>query len=95
MQTWAPRVERHNRMRNYIDWLWPRHPSDWNIVVAVSSFVVALFTMALTVVAYEQYASDAASLTLIEVGFEQSNGFTTLPIENDGRRESGEITGTL
>jgi hypothetical protein len=83
-------------MRKHIDWLWPRHPSDlWNIVVAASSVFVALFTVALTVVAYEQYASDAASLTLTEVDFEQSSGFTTLPIENDGGRESGEIAGNL
>ena len=69
-------------MRNLLCWLWPRTPQElWNILLVI-------FIGVLAVVAWEQYASDAAYLTIGESAFDTGSGVATIGIENDGRRPS-------
>jgi hypothetical protein len=75
--------------RNLLCWFWPHTPQDlWNILLVI-------FTFALAVVAWKQYASDAAYLTLGPTTFVTASGMATIGIENDGRRPSSEVITTL
>jgi hypothetical protein len=67
-----------------IRWFWPRTPQEaWNILLVIFTGVLALFT-------YQLSHSDAAFLDLnIEGIHVDDDGFLYLPIENDGRRPTG------
>lgn len=59
------------------------------------NFLLVIFTGILAVVAWNQYASDAAYLIIGPINFERPTGFISLPVENDGRRASGDVAVTV
>jgi hypothetical protein len=78
-----------HQARKLLCWLCPRTPQDlWN-------FLLVIFTGILAVVAWNQYASDTAYLTLGQSTFRTGSGVSAIGIENDGRRPSSEVITTI
>lgn len=75
-------------LTNFIRGLWPNTPQDrWNMLLT-------FFTAILAYIAFQQFRSDAAYIVPGKIIFEENTGYTTVPIENAGRRASSPINST-